>query len=82
MVVLVDRHRWAVGFVSFGGLWAVVWLNSCWAMVGRSASLGLWVGLWVDRCVHSGGLGGFRGGGCGCCLVGRMGVGRSTTAAC
>ena len=28
------------------------------------------MGLWVDRCVHGGGSGGFRGGGCGCCLVG------------
>ena len=40
-------------------------------MVGRSASLG----LWVDQCVRGGGSGGFRGGGCGCCLVGRVGVG-------
>ena len=31
---------------------------------------GLWVGLWVDRCVRGGGSGGFRDGGCGCCLVG------------
>ena len=36
---------------------------------------GLWVGLCVDRCVRGGGSGGFRGGGCGCCLVGLMGVG-------
>ena len=35
---------------------------------------GLWLGLWVDRCVHGGGLSGFRGGGCGCCLVGLVGV--------
>ena len=27
-------------------------------------------GLWVDQCVRGGGSGGFRGGGCGCCLVG------------
>ena len=27
----------------------------------------VWVGLWVDRCI--------RGGGCGCCLVGLVGVG-------
>ena len=27
------------------------------------------MGLWVDRCVRGGGSGGFRGGGCGCCLV-------------
>ena len=32
------------------------------------------MGLWVDRCVRGGGLGGFRGGGCGCCLVRLMGV--------
>ena len=38
--------------------------------VGRSASVGGWVGLWVDRCVRGGGSGRFRGGGCGCCLVG------------
>ena len=28
------------------------------------------MGLWVDRCVRGGGSGRFRGGGCGCCLVG------------
>ena len=39
-------------------------------MVGRSASLG----LWVDQCVRGGGSGGFHGGGCGCCLVGLVGV--------
>ena len=33
------------------------------------------MGLWVDRCVRGGGLGGFRGGGCGCCLVRLVGVG-------
>ena len=33
------------------------------------------MGLWVDRCVCGGGLGGFRGGGCGCCLVRLVGVG-------
>ena len=34
------------------------------------------MGLWVDRCVRGGGLGGFcGGGGCGCCLVGLVGVG-------
>ena len=32
-------------------------------------------GLWVDQCVRGGGSGGFRGGGCGCCLVGLVGVG-------
>ena len=35
----------------------------------------VWVGLCVDRCVRDGGSGGFCGGGCGCCLVGLMGVG-------
>ena len=40
--------------------------------MGRSTSLG----LWVDWCVRGGGgSGGFCGGGCGCCLVGRVGVG-------
>ena len=29
----------------------------------------------VDRCVRGGGSVGFRGGRCGCCLVGRVGVG-------
>ena len=29
----------------------------------------------VDRCVRGGGSVGFRGGGWGCCLVGRVGVG-------
>ena len=33
------------------------------------------LGLWVDRCVRGGGSGGFRGGGCGCCLVCLVGVG-------
>ena len=33
------------------------------------------MGLWVDRCVHGGGLGGFRGGGCECCLVRLVGMG-------
>ena len=36
---------------------------------------GLWVGLWVDRCVRGGGSGGFCDGGCGCCLVGLVGLG-------
>ena len=31
--------------------------------------------LWVDWRVHGGGSGGFRGGECGCCLVGLVGVG-------
>ena len=38
-------------------------------------TVSMWVGLWVDQCVRGGGLGGFRGGGCGCCLVGQVGVG-------
>ena len=33
------------------------------------------VGVWVDRGVRGGGLGGFCDGGCGCCLVGLVGVG-------
>ena len=33
--------------------------------VARFNTVSVWVGLWVDRCVHGGGLGGFRGGGCG-----------------
>ena len=44
--------------------------------------MGRWVqydvcvgGFVVDRCVCGGGSVGFRGGGCGCCLVGRVGVG-------
>ena len=36
---------------------------------------GLWVGLWIDQCVRGGGSGGFHGGGCGCFLVGLVGVG-------
>ena len=48
--------------------------------MGRSTSVSgwlarLWVGLWVDRCVRGDGSGGFRGGGCGYCLVGLVGVG-------
>ena len=44
-----------------------------------SLGCGLW---WVDRSqwvvvwlVCCGGSGGFRGGGCGCCLMGQVGVG-------
>ena len=33
------------------------------------------MGLWVDRCVRGGGSGGFCDGGCGCCLVGLVGLG-------
>ena len=33
------------------------------------------MGLWVDWRVRGGGSGGFRGGECGCCLVGLVGVG-------
>ena len=47
----------------------VVWVDR------RRWVAGLWVGLWVDWCVRGGGSGGFRGGGCGCCLVGLVGVG-------
>ena len=47
----------------------VAWLNR------RRWVARLWVGLWVDRCVRGGGSGGFHGGGCGCCLVGLVGVG-------
>ena len=52
-----------------------LWCRSGCGCVGRSVLVGgwvhrwvagLWVGLWVDRCVH--------GGGCGCCLVGLVGV--------
>ena len=43
--------------------------------VARFNTVSVWVGLWVDRCVRGGGSGGFRGGGFGCCLVGRVGVG-------
>ena len=38
-------------------------------------TVSMWVGLCVDWCFHGGGLGGFCGGGCGCCLVGLVGVG-------
>ena len=37
--------------------------------------VGFWVGLWVDRFVRGGGSGGFCDGGCGCCLVGLVGLG-------
>ena len=46
----------------------VVWVDQHWWVAG------LWVGLWVDRCVRGGGSGGFCDGGCGCCLVGLVGV--------
>ena len=38
-------------------------------------TMSVWVGLWVDRCVRGGGSSGFCGGGCGCGLVGLVGVG-------
>ena len=66
-------------FFSCCGLWAG---GGC-GCVGRSASVGgwvhwwvagLWVGLWVDRRVYGGGSGGFYGCGCGCCLMGLVGV--------
>ena len=38
-------------------------------------TVSVWAGLWVDRCVCGGGSSEFHGGGCGCCLVGLVGVG-------
>ena len=38
-------------------------------MAGFIGISGPWVGLWVDQCVRGSGSSGFRGGGCGCCLV-------------
>ena len=57
--------------------------------MGRLASMGGWVrqhqwamagfigisGLWLGLSALMGGSSGFRGGGCGCCLVGLVGVG-------
>ena len=43
--------------------------------VAEFNTVSVWAGLWVDRCVRGGGSGGFRGGGCRCCLVGLVGVG-------
>ena len=89
VVVWVGRCRQVAGFVSIGGLWCgwtvvgLWWVDRRrWAVVGRSASVGFigvgwvhwhrWVVVWLVCC---GGSSGFRGGGCGCCLVGRVGVG-------
>ena len=59
---------WLCGKIGVGGC----------GCVGRSMSVGgwvhwwawLWVDLWVDWCVRGSSSGGFRGSGCGCCLVG------------
>ena len=55
-----------------GMLW---WVSVVHEWVAGFNTVSMWVGLWVDQCVRGGGLGGFRGGGCGCCLVGQVGVG-------
>ena len=49
----------------------VVWANQR-PWVARFVGIS---GLWLGSLASVGGLGGFRGGGCGCCLVGLVGVG-------
>ena len=78
----VRQHQWAmvwlnsrrrlgslasVGCGVVGVLW---WVSVVREWVAGFNMVSVWVGLCVYRCVHGGGLGGFRGGGCGCCLVG------------
>ena len=55
----------SVGCDVVGVLW---WVNVVREWVVRFNTVSVWVGLWVDQCVRGGGLGGFRGGGCGCGL--------------
>ena len=50
-----------------GVLW---WVSVVREWVVGFNTMSVWVGLWVDWCVRGGGSSGFRGGGCGCCLVG------------
>ena len=56
-----------MGYGVVGVLW---WVSVVREWVAGFNMVSVWVGLCVYRCVHGGGLGGFRGGGCGCCLVG------------
>ena len=71
-------RRSTLFFFFFSTVGYGLWCGGGCGYVGRSASVGgwvhRWVALWVDRCVHGGGSGGFRSGGCGCCQVGLVGV--------
>ena len=83
----VRRHRWAMlwcnsqrrlgslALVCCGVVGMLWWVSVVHEWVAGFNTVSVWMGLWVDQCVHGGGLGGFRGGGCGCYLVGRVGVG-------
>ena len=83
----VRQHRWAMlwlnsqrrlgslALVCCGVVGMLWWVSVVHEWVAGFNTVSVWMGLWVDQCVHGGGLGGFRGGGCGCCLVGRVGVG-------
>ena len=73
-MVWLNSRRWLGSSASMccgvvGVLW---WVNVVREWVAGFNTVSVWVGLWVDWCVHGGGSGGFRGGGCGCgcCLVG------------
>ena len=74
---------------SVGG-WVHWWVVGLWAMISTFCLFVfffpplLWsmgcgvvvvVVVWVDWCVHGGGSSGFHGAGCGCCLLGLVGVG-------
>ena len=76
-MVWLNSRRQLGSSASVGcGLVSVLWWVSvvCEWVAGFN-TVSMWVDLWVDRCIRGGGSGGFHGGGCGCCLVGRVGVG-------
>ena len=76
-MVWLNSRRQLGSSASVGcGLVSVLWWVSvvCEWVAGFN-TVSMWVDLWVDRCIRGGGSGGFHGGGCGCCLVGRVGAG-------
>ena len=70
-----QRRLGSLALVCCGVVGMLWWVSVVHEWVAGFNTVSVWMGLWVDQCVHGGGLGGFRGGGCGCCLVGQVGVG-------